>query len=67
MTDEMTAYVIEEYGDPNVFTETTREIPDPGADEIRVSVAASSVNPVDYKIRQGRSRLRPGVPSDASL
>ena len=53
MTDEMTAYAIEEYGDPDVFTETTREIPDPDADEIRVSVAASSVNPVDYKIRQG--------------
>ena len=53
MTDEMTAYVIEEYGDPDVFTRTTREVPEPEANEIRVSVAASSVNPVDYKIRQG--------------
>ncbi|WP_160134773.1 zinc-binding dehydrogenase [Halococcus salsus] len=53
MTDEMTAYVIEEYGDPDVFTRTTREVPEPEANEIRVSVTASSVNPVDYKIRQG--------------
>ncbi|WP_226479638.1 zinc-binding dehydrogenase [Natrinema amylolyticum] len=53
MPAEMTAYVIEEYGDPDVFTETTREIPEPGPDEIRVAVAASSLNPVDYKIRQG--------------
>jgi NADPH:quinone reductase len=53
MTDEMTAYVIEEYGDPDVFTRTTREVPEPEANEIRVDVTASSVNPVDYKIRQG--------------
>ncbi|EMA36434.1 zinc-binding dehydrogenase [Halococcus hamelinensis] len=53
MADEMTAYVIEEYGDPDVFTRTTREVPEPEANEIRVDVTASSVNPVDYKIRQG--------------
>ncbi|WP_435102119.1 zinc-binding dehydrogenase [Halarchaeum sp. P4] len=50
---EMTAYVIEEYGDPDVFTERTVEVPEPGPDEIRVEVVASSLNPVDYKIRQG--------------
>ena len=49
----MTAHVIEEYGDPDVFTETTVETPDPGPEEVRVEVVASSVNPVDYKIRQG--------------
>ncbi|MWG36892.1 zinc-binding dehydrogenase [Halomarina oriensis] len=48
-----TAYVIEEFGDPDVFTETTVEVPDPGPEEVRVSVVASSVNPVDYKIRRG--------------
>jgi len=53
MPVEMTAYVIEEYGDPDVFTETTLEVPEPGPDEIRVEVEASSLNPVDYKIRQG--------------
>jgi NADPH2:quinone reductase len=50
---ETTAYVIEEYGDPDTFTERTVDVPDPGPDEIRVSVVASSVNPVDYKIRRG--------------
>ncbi|SEV83367.1 NADPH2:quinone reductase [Natrinema salifodinae] len=49
----MTAHVIEEYGDPDVFERTTVEVPEPGPDEIRVAVEASSLNPVDYKIRQG--------------
>ena len=53
MSDEMTAYAIEEYGDPDVFEETTVEVPEPGPDEIRVEVAATSLNPVDYKIRRG--------------
>ncbi|UPM45234.1 zinc-binding dehydrogenase [Halocatena salina] len=53
MTSEMTAYVIEEHGDPDVFTRTTTNVPDPAPNEIRVEVVASSLNPVDYKIRQG--------------
>ncbi|WP_435070156.1 zinc-binding dehydrogenase [Haloplanus sp. C73] len=53
MPSEMDAYVIEEFGDPDVFQQTTTEVPDPAPDEIRVEVVASSVNPVDYKIRQG--------------
>jgi NADPH:quinone reductase len=50
---EMTAYVLEEYGDPDNFAETSVEVPDPGPEEIRVEVAATSLNPVDYKIRRG--------------
>lgn len=53
MPSEMTAYVIEEYGDPDVFTKTTTDVPEPNPNEIRVEVVASSLNPVDYKIRQG--------------
>ncbi|WP_049894100.1 zinc-binding dehydrogenase [Halogranum rubrum] len=53
MSSEMSAYVIEEHGDPDVFTEETVEVPEPAADEIRVSVTATSLNPVDYKIRRG--------------
>ncbi|MFD1643689.1 zinc-binding dehydrogenase [Halohasta litorea] len=53
MATEMTAFVIESYGDPDVFERTTRKVPEPAADELRVDVAASSLNPVDYKIRQG--------------
>ena len=49
----MKAIVINAFGGPEVFEE--REIPKP---ELRpgyalVRVAASSVNPVDYKIRSG--------------
>ncbi|RRJ31593.1 zinc-binding dehydrogenase [Halocatena pleomorpha] len=53
MASEMTAYVIEEHGDPDVFARTTTDVPDPAPNEIRVEVVASSLNPVDYKIRQG--------------
>ncbi|WP_436910726.1 zinc-binding dehydrogenase [Halosimplex marinum] len=53
MTSEMTAYVVEEYGDPDVFTERTVEVPEPGPEEVRVEVRATSLNPVDYKIRRG--------------
>ena len=49
----MTAHVIEEYGAPDVFTETEQPVPEPDPGEIRVEVVASSVNPVDYKLRAG--------------
>ncbi|MFB6195326.1 MAG: zinc-binding dehydrogenase [Haloplanus sp.] len=53
MPTEMTAHVIEGFGDPDVFTTSTRPVPTPGPNEIRVAVAASSLNPVDYKVRRG--------------
>jgi len=53
MPAQMDAYTIEEFGDPDVFERTTVEVPEPGPDEIRVEVVASSVNPVDYKVRGG--------------
>ena len=53
MPSEMDAYVIEEYGGPDAFERTTVDVPDPNPNEIRVAVAASSLNPVDYKIRRG--------------
>ena len=53
MPSEMTAHVIASFGDPDVFESRTVEVPDPGPNEIRVEVAASSLNPVDYKIRRG--------------
>lgn len=52
MPAEMSGHVIEEYGDPNVFTRATVEMPNPEPNEVRTNVTASSVNPVDYKIRQ---------------
>ncbi|MBP2249962.1 NADPH2:quinone reductase [Halarchaeum solikamskense] len=53
MPTEMTAHRIAAYGDADAFETDTVPVPDPGPGEIRVAVEASSVNPVDYKIRRG--------------
>lgn len=49
----MRAWVIEEHGGPEVFKEVELPTPEPGPGEVRIKVAATSVNPVDYKIRSG--------------
>ncbi|WP_122089387.1 zinc-binding dehydrogenase [Halalkalicoccus subterraneus] len=49
----MQARVIDEFGEPDVFETREIETPEPGEGEVRISVTASSVNPVDYKIRRG--------------
>jgi NADPH2:quinone reductase len=49
----MRAWVIEEHGGPDVFKEVELPTPEPGPGEVRIRVAATSVNPVDYKIRSG--------------
>lgn len=49
----MQAWVIEQHGGPEVFKQVEREMPEPGPGEVRIKVAATSVNPVDYKIRSG--------------
>jgi NADPH2:quinone reductase len=51
----MDAMVITDFGGTEVFEERARETPEPGATEVRVEVRATSVNPVDYKIRQAGS------------
>ena len=49
----MRAWVIEQHGGPEVFKEVDLPTPEPGPGEVRIKVAATSVNPVDYKIRSG--------------
>lgn len=49
----MRAWVIEKHGGPEVFKEIALPTPQPGPGEVRIKVAATSVNPVDYKIRSG--------------
>ncbi|MFC7007725.1 zinc-binding dehydrogenase [Halalkalicoccus salilacus] len=49
----MQARTIDGFGDPDVFETREVETPEPEPGEVRISVAASSVNPVDYKIRRG--------------
>jgi len=58
----MKAIVINSYGDTNVFCETELPTPHPKANELLVQVHATSVNPVDYKIRKGFINTGVGFP-----
>ncbi|HEX2948412.1 MAG TPA: NADP-dependent oxidoreductase, partial [Armatimonadota bacterium] len=46
---------IHEFGGPDVLRIEDVPDPQPAADEIRVRVIAAAVNPVDWKIREGRA------------
>lgn len=52
----MRAAVYDEYGDADVLRVREHEDPPVGPDTVLVRVAATSVNPVDWKIRQGHLR-----------
>jgi len=49
----MKAIVIERFGNSDVFTEIDLSTPEVLSDHVLIRVAATSVNPVDCKIRQG--------------
>ena len=49
----MKAIVIEEFGSPNVFKTAELPLPNVIPNHVLIRVAATSINPVDYKIRQG--------------
>lgn len=62
--ETMQAQVIREYGDPDVFEAGTLDVPDVEPNHVLVEVAATSVNPVDTKIRSGTAGdLGPGFPA----
>jgi NADPH2:quinone reductase len=48
----MQAVVYTRNGDPDVLELVDREVPEPGPGELRVRVAASGVNPTDWKARR---------------
>jgi NADPH:quinone reductase-like Zn-dependent oxidoreductase len=52
----MKAIVVHQYGGPEVLKFEDYPDPVPGADEVLVRVAASSVNPIDYKRRAGLTK-----------
>ncbi len=54
----MKAVVLHEYGGPDKLK--YEEVPDPvaGKGEVLVRVAASSINPIDYKMRSGEAKER---------
>lgn len=60
----MRAMVINGFGDSSVFELAEISQPHPRPNEILIKVEASSVNPVDYKIRDGRGAvLCPSFPA----
>lgn len=52
----MRAVRFHEFGDPHVLTVEDAPDPHPGPGEIRIRVQATSVNPIDWKIRAGYVR-----------
>jgi len=59
----MRAWVIHEHGGPDVFQPIELPTPQPGPGQVRIRVAATSVNPVDYKIRSGAVPIPPAFPA----
>lgn len=49
----MKAIIIEQFGNPETFKEADLTTPEVLPHHVLIQVAATSVNPVDYKIRQG--------------
>jgi len=49
----MKAIVIDEYGDASKLHLADVAEPKPGADEVKIEVAAASINPIDWKLRSG--------------
>jgi NADPH:quinone reductase-like Zn-dependent oxidoreductase len=54
MTETMKAVQIHAFGGPEVLKFEDTPKPEPGAREVRVRVHAAGVNPVDWKIREGK-------------
>lgn len=58
----MRAMVLTDFGDPEVFEEREVEKPEPGVGEVRVRVHATSVNPIDTKIRRNGDAMGVSLP-----
>src|SRR5258705_11437078 len=53
----MKAVVAERYGGPEVPAIGERDVPKPGPRDVLIAVRAASLNPLDFKIRQGKVKL----------
>ena len=53
----MKAFVLDRYGGPDAATLREVPVPSPRAGEVRVRVRAAGLNPVDYKIREGKLKV----------
>ena len=61
----MKAIRIHEFGGPDVLSIDEIEIPKPAKDEVLIRIHATSVNPVDWKIREGQRKEK--FPSNLPL
>jgi NADPH:quinone reductase-like Zn-dependent oxidoreductase len=52
--EHMRAIAIEQFGGPETLKLMDLPTPEPAAGEVRIRVVASGVNPVDWKIREGK-------------
>lgn len=59
----MKAMVIEQFGGPEVFVEREVATPEPAEGQVRIKVVASSVNPLETKIRSGLVKTGPAMPA----
>lgn len=59
----MKAQIIENFGGPEVFRPADIETPTPAAGEVLIRVHATSVNPLDTKIRAGGRAIAPDLPA----
>jgi len=60
--DQMTAVVLDSYSGVEALRVEKRPVPKPGKDEVLVKVAASSINPSDLAVLQGRYGFKPAPP-----
>ncbi len=58
----MKAIILPEHGGPELFRVEEASKPELRPDHVLIKVAASSVNPVDFKIRQGLIPIGPDLP-----
>lgn len=63
MATTMKAMVIRRTGGPEVFEKAELPIPHPGANQVLVRVKATSVNPIDCKVRSGAVAILPPLPA----
>jgi NADPH:quinone reductase-like Zn-dependent oxidoreductase len=63
----MKAAILHEYGDADRLRYEDTEVPPYGDNEVLVRVRATSINPVDYKIRSGAAKARMPVEFPAIL
>lgn len=56
----MKAIIFNEYGGPEKLEYADVPVPKPGEGELLIKIAAASVNPVDWKVREGRLKFMTG-------